>query len=242
VLTEQRERRRLATDLHDYLAQLLVLSRLKLSQAQPKVSPGSTSTLLQEAQEALKQALTYTRTLVADLSPPVLREFGLAAALTWIGEHMRPHGLSVTVTVEKDCPALPEDQAVLLFQSVRELLMNVSKHAGTDRASVSLWVDENQTLRITVEDHGKGFQAEAADRPSDQFGLFSIRERMQVIGGTLEIESLPGRGTRAMLILPHRPESTANAGSGIRSDELARGTLEQPIARCADPPKGSRAQ
>jgi signal transduction histidine kinase len=218
VLTEQRERRRLSTDLHDYLAQLLVLSRLKLSQAQPKISSGPTSRLLEEAQDALKQALTYTRTLVADLSPPVLREFGLPAALTWLGEHMRPHGLSVTLSMDRECPALPEDRAVLLFQSVRELLMNVSKHADTDRASVSLSVAENETLRITVEDQGKGFQAGAADRPSDQFGLFSIRERMQVMGGALEISSFPGQGTRAVLILPLAPQRTTRTEAQSGSD------------------------
>lgn len=223
VLTEQRERRRLATDLHDYLAQLLVLARLKLSQAQPKTAGGSANDLLLQAQDALKQALTYTRTLVADLTPPVLREFGLPAALTWLGDHMRPHGLSVTVTIEEDSPPLPEDQAVLLFQSVRELLMNVSKHAGTDQASVSLSMEEGEVLRILVEDRGQGFDITAADRPTAQFGLFSIRERMQVMGGTLEMDSAPGHGTRAMLILPLTPQpvTTANAELGIVNDELS---------------------
>ncbi|HEX2056068.1 MAG TPA: response regulator [Nitrospiraceae bacterium] len=225
VLTEQRERRRLATDMHDYLAQLLVLARLKLSQTQPRVTEPSTSELLAQAQDALKQALTYTRTLVAGLTPPVLREFGLSAALTWLGEHMQPHGLSVTVTIEHECPPLPEDRAVLLFQSVRELLMNVAKHAQTDRAAVLVSVTPDGTLRIVVEDQGRGFEADAADRPSDQFGLFSIRERMQVMGGTLEINSAPGRGTKATLLLPLTPRpaaaataETAHAESGARRD------------------------
>jgi signal transduction histidine kinase len=219
VLTEQRERRRLATDLHDYLAQLLVLARLKLGQTQPKIREDAVSRLLLEAEDALKQALTYTRTLVADLSPPVLREFGLPAALTWLGEHMLPHGLSVAVTIAEDCPPLPEDQAVLLFQSVRELLMNVAKHAGTDRAAVSLFVTGDRTLRIVVEDAGKGFDAAAADRPSEQFGLFSIRERMQVMGGALEVDSSPGRGTRATLVRPLTPK-TVSSELGVPSSEL----------------------
>jgi signal transduction histidine kinase len=224
VLTEQRERRRLATDLHDYLAQLLVLARLKLSQALPKMAAGPASDLLLQAQDALKQALTYTRTLVADLTPPVLREFGLPAALIWLGEHMRPHGLSVTVTIEEDALPLPEDQAVLLFQSVRELLMNVSKHAGTDQATVSLCMAEGKVLRIVVEDRGQGFDVTAADRPTAQFGLFSIRERMQVMGGTLETDSAPGRGTRAVLSLPLTPHERATAGNTelrMLSDELS---------------------
>jgi signal transduction histidine kinase len=222
VLTEQRERRRLATDLHDYLAQLLVLARLKLSQALPKTAAGPASELLLQAQDALKQALTYTRTLVADLTPPVLREFGLPAALIWLGDHMRPHGLSVTVTIEEDAFSLPEDQAVLLFQSVRELLMNVSKHAGTDQATVTLSKAEGAVLRIEVEDRGQGFDVTAGDRPTAQFGLFSIRERMQVMGGTLETDSAPGRGTKAVLSLPLKPQQATgeDAESARKSEGL----------------------
>ena len=222
VLTEQRERRRLATDLHDYLAQLLVLARLKLSQALPKTAAGPASELLLQAQDALKQALTYTRTLVADLTPPVLREFGLPAALIWLGDHMRPHGLSVTVTIEEDAFSLPEDQAVLLFQSVRELLMNVSKHAGTDQATVTLSKAEGEVLRIVVEDRGQGFDVTAGDRPTAQFGLFSIRERMQVMGGTLETDSAPGRGTKAVLSLPLKPQQATgeDAESARKSEGL----------------------
>ena len=230
VLTEQRERRRLATDLHDYLAQLLVLARLKLGQAQPKISKETVGNLLLQAQDALKQALTYTRTLVADLSPPVLREFGLPAALTWLGDHMLPHGLSVNVSIDQDCPPLPEDQAVLLFQSVRELLMNVSKHAGTDQARVSLSMATSKLLRIVVEDEGKGFDSAAADRPSDQFGLFSIRERMQVMGGLLEIDSARGNGTKATLILPLTPK-TAHAEFGMRNEEMEVRNDELPKVR-----------
>ena len=224
VLTEQRERRRLATDLHDYLAQLLVLARLKLTQAQSKLPAGSAGDLLPQIQDVLKQALTYTRTLVADLSPTVLREFGLSAALGWLADHMLPHGLSVTVEIEQDCPQLPEDRAVLLFQSVRELLFNIVKHAGTDQASVTLAIREPHRLHITVQDGGKGFDTAAADRPTAQFGLFSIRERMQVMGGTLEIESQPGCGTRAMLILPlsatGSPSPLARVGEpmGLRAE------------------------
>lgn len=222
VLTEQRERRRLATDLHDYLAQLLVLARLKLSQALPKTAAGPASELLLQAQDALKQALTYTRTLVADLTPPVLREFGLPAALIWLGDHMRPHGLSVTVTIEEEAISLPEDQAVLLFQSVRELLMNVSKHAGTDQATVTLSKAEGKVLRIVVEDRGQGFDVTAGDRPTAQFGLFSIRERMQVMGGTLETDSAPGRGTKALLSLPLKPQQATreDAESARKSEGL----------------------
>ena len=138
-LAEQRERKRLAVDLHDYLAQLLVLGRLTLGQAKRAGLPRRGEEFVKETEEILNKALTYCRTLMAELSPPVLRDQGLPAGLKWLGEYMKKHQIAVTVTVpEQDDAILREDQAVLLFQSVRELLMNSSKHAGTGEAAVIL--------------------------------------------------------------------------------------------------------
>ena len=219
VLTEQRERRRLATDLHDYLAQLLVLARLKLGQAQPKITEGAASTLLLQAEDALKQALTYTRTLVADLSPPVLREFGLVAALKWLGEHMNQRQLRVSVDAGQDHVRVPEEQAVLVFQSVRELLINVAKHAGTKHASVHLTREEDG-IRIEVRDHGSGIAAADLPHVFERFyrgdrarlaggsglGLAIAREIVIEHGGELALESRPGQGTTATFILPRAAE------------------------------------
>jgi CheY-like chemotaxis protein len=161
----------------------------------------------------LSEALQYTRSLVADLSPPVLRDHGLPAALQWLGENMKKHDLTVTINVsEVDDLKLPEDQAVLLFQSVRELLINASKHAGTGQATVTL-ERRNGCLGIHVRDEGNGFEPAAssvAERPngtlSSKFGLFSIAERMKMLGGTCEIVSAPGQGTSATLMLPVGPK------------------------------------
>ena len=199
-VAEQRERKRIATELHDYLAQVLVLARLKLGQLKgvsginPKLLP-----LIGQAENALSEGLTYTRTLVADLCPPVLHDFGLPAALRWLGEHMDRHKLKVKVSICDAHLPLPEDQAVLVFQSVRELLINTSKHAGVEEATLSL-VQQDGHLRIEVRDQGKGFVVDSG--PSTRFGLFSIRERMRALGGTFEMESLPGGGTTATLVLP----------------------------------------
>ncbi len=208
-LTEQRERKRLATDLHDYLAQLLVLVRLKLGQIRRTKSVAEdTAKLLQETEGVINEALAYTRTLVTQLSPPVLRDFGLPAALTWLSQQMLRQELSVSVTQRvPDALPLPEDQAVLLFQSVRELLLNVKKHAGTCEAMVIMERAQDE-LRVTVRDHGKGMSPDSAasDGPSSalssQFGLFSINERMRAVGGRFECESMPGCGTIARLVLP----------------------------------------
>lgn len=136
-LTEQRERKRLATELHDYLAQLLVVVRMKLRQTVPLITGARVSDLLKEADQALTQSLEYTRSLVAELTPPTLKEFGLLDAMTWLAAQMQRHGLTVTVQQDTDEPAIPEDQAVLLFQSVRELLFNVLKHARAKEATIT---------------------------------------------------------------------------------------------------------
>jgi CheY-like chemotaxis protein len=192
--------------MHDHLAQMLVLVRLKLGQA--KQGPVHRSLeMIKQAEDVVNDALTYTRNLVAELSPPVLHEFGLFAALKWLGEQMQRYQLHVTVQIESTGGLrLPEDQAVLMFQSVRELLMNAVKHAVAKQAF--LLVEEREGyLQIVVEDQGVGFDllAMATQQPSplsSKFGLFSIRERMNAMGGRLELHSAPGEGTRATLILP----------------------------------------
>ena len=161
--------------------------------------------------DIFSDSLTYTRTLVSDLSPTVLRDHGLAAALQWLGTYMQKHDQTVTVIVPDDADLkLPEDQVILLFQSVRELLINSSKHAGTGKATV-LMEQRDGRLRIDVRDEGAGFDlaaaaAAAAGTPdggiSSKFGLFSIRERMRGLGGSFQIESAPGKGTTATLVLP----------------------------------------
>ncbi|HZH50058.1 MAG TPA: PAS domain S-box protein [Nitrospira sp.] len=208
-LTEQRERKRLATDLHDYLAQLLALVRMKLGQIKRLAPPPGQAEIVREAEAVVNEALTYTRTLVTQLSPPVLYEFGLPAALKWLAEQMVRQELSVEVRQSAaDRILLPEDQAVLLFQSVRELLINVRKHAGTHQAFVAI-EQQDGDLRITVRDEGAGVDmalTTATTNPpssiSSKFGLFSIRERMLAIGGRFEVESASGKGMTARLVLP----------------------------------------
>jgi PAS domain S-box-containing protein len=205
-LAEQRERRRLATDLHDHLQQILATCKLKLGHMRRlgELDAGRTR-LTAETDELLTEALKYTRTLVAELSPPVLSQQGLGAGLTWLAEYMKRYGMSVSVSVpERRMRGLPDDQAILLFQSVRELLFNASKHAGTHEAWVTLEHNEGG-LRIEVRDNGVGFAAASQSAPSEdpsKFGLFSIRERMSALGGSLHIMSSPEVGTRAVLLLP----------------------------------------
>src|SRR5262249_45197922 len=131
--------------------------------------------------------------------------------------------------------SLPDDQAVLLFQSVRELLMNVVKHSGKKEAIVSVDLPQPTELRIIVEDEGEGFDPSSLERQSRSsgFGLFSIRQRMEAMGGRLEIESGMGGGARLSLIVPHWQDA-AKAPDDHASDqgkESIDKTLEPTAAR-----------
>ena len=205
ILTEQRERRRLASDLHDYLAQLLVVCRLKLSQGPSLTDMDSLRNIIQEADAVLDQSLMYTRTLVTQLSPSCLYEFGLPAALVWLGGDMEKQGLQVEVTGANFTLDLEEDQAVLLYQCVRELLFNVLKHSGVKEATVTLSIQPDNLLQIEVQDHGRGFSEKNEERneeSSTKFGLFSIRERLEALGGCVTVTSAPQKGTHAILQAP----------------------------------------
>ncbi|MGE3978062.1 MAG: PAS domain S-box protein [Nitrospira sp.] len=209
-LAEQRERKRLAAELHDHLQQLLVLGKLTIGQGkQSAVDSSGCETALNRVDDILSEALNYSRTLVTELSPPVLRHHGLAAGLTWLGAYMKKYEQMVTVKVPNGKEVqLPEDQVTLLFQSVRELLINSSKYAGTGQATVTMESVDGD-LHITVSDDGAGFALApdgTAEVPSSglssKFGLFSIQERMRALGGSCVIQSAARQGTTVLLVLP----------------------------------------
>lgn len=198
AITEDRERRALASELHDYLAQLLTLGKMKLKLAQQFLGPSpiQSERYMQETAEALQQSLEYARTLMAELVPPELHEAGLPTAIRWLAGHMTKHGLKVDLRLDVESLAIPQDQAVLLYKCVRELLINVVKHASVDRATVALTVDSDQKILIMVEDHGRGYDPALvkSDVVEGHFGLANIRERLAAIGGWLTEDSAIGKG------------------------------------------------
>lgn len=230
TLTEQRERKRMASELHDYLAQLLVLGKMKLSNMHAYIQHkgGPAATLFQEIDQTFSKALDYTRTLMAELSPPVLHELGLPTALQWLADQMKKDRLTVEVRLGTSHLPLPEHQAILLFHSVRELLINAAKHAGTNQAILTLDVTDH-LLKIAVQDKGKGFNTDSLEptQPGHQFGLFSVKERMEELGGWLRVESAPGRGTTVTLGLPFTSAVSTPDLSGIE------GQVSPPAAKAA---------
>ena len=224
-LAEQRERQRLASDLHDYLGQLLALSRMKLDLAKQYPMEEGLAKIFAELKAVIDKSMTYTRTLITQLSPPVLHEFGLSMALQGLADQLQERNLNV-VFHSTEIPALPADQALLLYQSVRELLLNCVKHAHVRQATLIL-NQINGSLHITVSDQGRGFDPEtvkpvmkAGGASTGGFGLFSIRERMLALGGRFDLKASLGKGTEATLVLP-LTTVTSERSEGGKADVVA---------------------
>jgi signal transduction histidine kinase len=203
LLTEQRERRRLAMNLHDYLGQWLVVAGMKVAQVVNRVE-GQAKENLHDLRTLLDQSLQYARTLMADLSPTALMHAAFADVLAHLATEMKRHGLTVKVTCEDRALRLNQDHSILLYQMVRELLFNVLKHADVAYATVDVQLTE-ETLLVEVRDEGKGFYTEPLSDERDagsRFGLTAVRQRLEAIGGRLEIDSILGGGTTARVILP----------------------------------------
>ncbi|MEO6202043.1 MAG: PAS domain S-box protein [Nitrospirales bacterium] len=229
-LTEQRERRKLARDLHDYLAQLLVLGRMKLEQGKPMLSAiPATERMVQDVDHILEQALSYSRTLIAELSQPALQGAGFSESLRWLADQMQTHGLIVQVHTDHNESQLPEDRAVLLFQSVRELLFNVLKHSGVDQAIVRMEFEQKGEVCLSVEDQGKGLGADVLQRALEpgHLGLFAVKERMDAMGGRVELISSPHTGTTVKLMLPVCSTRPASSEKDIPGEESS-GTSAPP--------------
>ena len=204
-LTEERERRRLATVLHDHIAQLLVVAKGKFEKVQESTLFRSLAKPMEEIRKLIEESIRYTRSLVFELSPPILYDLGFEPAMEWLAEHMQQqYGLAVTVEDDAQPKPLDNEARVLLFRAVRELLFNVLKHAQASCTKVYIQrIGEH--LRIIVEDNGVGFAPDklsAASGKIEGFGLFSIRERLNYFGGRMEIESAAGEVTRVILSLP----------------------------------------
>jgi len=226
TLAEQQAREQLAKTLHDGLQQMLVVSAMHLEQYLSSGTRDSApASLIVRAKIHLEEAIGAARSLSVELSPPLLQNSGLPAALTWLADwNRRKYGLDVRVTADPQANSSRRDVRTLLFESVRELLFNVVKHAGVEAASVDLSLDGNDMLSIAVTDDGVGFDPIAlGERKAAQsgWGLFSIRERLTLLGGRFEIESALGRGTTFRLIAPRGPAQAPGAQESASRVEAA---------------------
>lgn len=202
ALDEELQRHQLATALHDGVGQLLAMARIKLSILRNSLSPGDAHAPLTGLQETLDEAISATRSLTVEISPPILYQFGLGAALEGLVETFRNrHGLPATYREEGRAEPLNEGARIFLYQSTRELLMNALKHANA-AAVVVACVRQEESVVVTVADDGVGFAPPGPAGMPGSYGLFSIAERMHHLGGTLTISSAPGAGTKIELTAP----------------------------------------
>jgi len=183
ILVEEKHRREIATNLHDHLSQTLVLAKIKTDEIVAKKKSKTQKNELLDIGELLKEAIHKSRKLTYDLSPPVLYELGLIEAIEYLLEKMKEdHGLDVVFKKTEGFPGLPEENIILIYRSINELLTNVVKHADASSVEIGIEISKNQ-LCFFIKDNGKGFNTEILNKHSLRgkgFGLFSIKERLEI--------------------------------------------------------------
>ncbi|GAW67847.1 histidine kinase [Geoanaerobacter pelophilus] len=204
-MAEERERDRIASELHDQVGQRLILAKIKLDSLASKLPLGECEAEAMGVETLIEQTLQDIRSLTFQLRPPLLATAGLEAALRWLGEELQADfGLEVAFSDDgKDKPLRYEVRSTV-FQAVRELLLNVAKHAGTKKCRVR-FSRVGESIAIEVEDDGVGFRQGASDGAtarSGGFGLSNVRQKIGHLGGVFSIESRPQGGTRAAIEVP----------------------------------------
>ena len=210
VAIQEAERRNVARELHDEIGQMLTGLNLML-EAGGTFSHAALLARLHEAQTLVTDLTTRVRRLSLDLRPSMLDDFGLSAALAWlVKEVSKTSGIEVTSSIDEAVDQLPDAHRTCIYRLVQEALTNVARHSGARSVQITVRADEN-TVIGAVTDDGSGFDVGSIRRTG--LGLLGMEERVRELGGTLRIQSNPGRGTRVELRLP-RPAMAAVAGPG----------------------------
>ena len=226
---EEQERHQLATELHDNLGQMLALNKMNMDLLRKDHLPEETVSSLEQIKQGMEDAIVYTRNLMSDLKPPPsLDKEDIGVTIKWLAEKMEKHHLKVHVEDDGQEKCTSEEIRTTILQSVREVLFNVIKHSGADEAIIRMQRLGNKA-QITVEDEGKGFNPETAASASIEkggFGLFNIQERMDLLGGSITIDSEPGKGTKATLIAPLTNEKgEPGAADMLKQRDMPGGVL-----------------
>jgi len=226
AMAEHDERARVGRVLHDSLQQLLYGIQLKMALLAEEAAAKGQDQLKGYADEArhwIGVAIDTTRQITVDLNPPLLGEDKLADGLEWLQTQMLElHQLKVELAVGSHIRLPDPGLRVLLFQTVRELLLNVARHAGTKRAVITareVGGDHGRLLAIEVRDDGGGFDPAVLDRedePRGGFGLRRLRDRLDLFGGRLDVDAQPGVGSRLTVYLPRSAVSLSQP-TGERS-------------------------
>ena len=206
--TEERQRRDLASQLHEGVSQELFAAQLKLASLKHSITDPIQLQRLNEVNAQIVKSIREIKSITYDLSPPVLYDLGLPEALESLAKTFETrHGLKVTVDFQGEPGNCKDEIKHIIYRVVREVLQNTVKHARADRASVFVEKTEND-LFVDVTDNGIGFDTSVARENHYNgigFGLFDIREKISHLGGDLRICSTPGEGTRVSLAVPLNP-------------------------------------
>ena len=200
ITVQEAERRRLAADMHDGISQRLLSLAFHLDAASDALAgmPGFAAQQLERARELVDLTLDEARAAIFDLRPPVLDDLGLADGLASLARSIA----AVEITVDADEFPLPEHVEIALYRIAQEALQNVVKHSGADRAELELR-SEPGVAHMRVTDDGSGFdQAAPRDGGEPGYGLRSMAERAELVGGRLDVRSSPGRGTTVTVRVP----------------------------------------
>jgi len=228
---QDEERRRLARDLHDTTGQELAVVILTLEHATRDFPPAAAKARASvlECTDRLRKVESEVRTLSYVLHPPLLEEMGLSSALQWyVDGFSKRTGIQVSVEVPPQMPRLHTERETALFRVIQESLTNVFRHSGSKRARVRLSAD-NSVLRATISDDGKGFDSAAvANGGKSGVGIQSMKGRLDLLGGTLGIDSKP-TGTCVTATVPLYAEGEARAAMSLASSNAASGQ-QQPKA------------
>ncbi|MBW1992030.1 MAG: two-component sensor histidine kinase, partial [Deltaproteobacteria bacterium] len=191
--------------LHDHIGQILALTQIRLGVLRQEANTPEVRHVVEEIRDYIGQAIHYTRSLTFELGLPVLYDLGLEAAVEWLADQFQEqHGLSIRVHRDAQPKPLSEAASVLTFRVLRELLTNVVKHSQATEVNISVTRHGNY-LSLKVADNGRGFDAAELRGRAGRgggYGLFSVRERLNHLGGYLEVTSEPGRGTTATIVVP----------------------------------------
>jgi signal transduction histidine kinase len=205
-LAEERERRRIAAGIHDDIAQRLALTKLELQTMQNSTSDSNIVSSLNSQCGTIDRIMEDARSLTFELSNPLLYEIGLEAAIeSFLTEQIQnKFGIKCKCSTQGPQINLDEDIRVALYQGVRELFTNIVKHANANKIGVRI-IKSNSQISIIVEDNGRGLNLSKLSSPVRDrggFGLFNIRERLEFLGGNLNIQSKPNKGTRVIMSIP----------------------------------------
>ena len=217
IHVEENERQRLARVLHDGLQQLLIGAKFNSSLIKNRLrNQDELRDEIDQLNKILDQSIEASRSLSYELSPPILHDQGLLAALRWLAEMKHMKGLNVDITNENEVPELSQNLKVFLFQAVRELLANILKHAGTNQAKVRLSSNKNHIF-VEVIDEGKGFDTTKLETVKSQ-GLRNIREKLDLMDGKIIIKSQPGQGSHFILQVPTNNDLGTATADDVEQD------------------------